>query len=107
MTARGGDLRGEPTAEGEAEQGDFRLRQGFEKVEIEVHEVVHRVETLRARRIAEAGMRGGDDLGAAAQQIQEARGRIDRLHAMQGQDGLAGAAAHDLQCDVTNLEPVR
>ena len=72
-----------------------------------MHQIVHRIEIGRAWGIAEAGMCRRDNLGTAREQIQELRSRVDRLHAVQGQDGLSRAAAQNLQCDVANPEPVR
>src|SRR5262245_18722521 len=50
------DLRGEPGAKRQAHQRQRPLRQGVQKTEIKVNEVVNRAEIRRPRRAAEAGV---------------------------------------------------
>ena len=60
-------------------------------------QVVDRLEIRRASRPAEAGVLGRDDLGVAAEQLQIARSRINRLRAVQEQERSTSAPAHDLE----------
>src|SRR3954453_189710 len=87
------DLGGEPAAEGQPQQCDLVVGQLVEHGEIKMDEVVDRVEIARALRIAEAGRRGGDDLGIAAEQVEKRRFRLDRIEPVQQQQGGATAAA--------------
>src|SRR3989441_10069156 len=107
MTARDGHFRREPAPEGQSDEGHLLVRQRLEDVKIEMHEIVHRLEPRRARRPAEAGVRGRDDLGVAAEQRQKARPRIDRLRAVQEQDRSTGASAHELQFHTRDRQPLR
>src|SRR5262245_61290306 len=107
MAALHRDFRGEPAPEGQPHHRDFLVGQRLEDVEIEVHEIVHGLEIPGALRVAESGMRRGDDLGAPAEQIEKRRPRVDALHAVQEQHRPAGAPAHHLQLDASDRHPLR
>src|SRR6266478_4024083 len=94
-----GQLGREPAAEREAHQRRLLVRQRVEKIQVEVDEVVDRLEVRRARGSPEAGVRGGDDLGMTAEHFQKWGSRIDGLRAMQEQHRPAGAAAQYFQVD--------
>src|SRR2546427_821856 len=107
MTALDGHFRREPAPEGQPDERHLLVRQSLEDVQIEVRQIVDRLEARRARRPAEARVRGSDDLGVAAEQLQEACPRIDGLHAVQEQDRPAGAPAHDLQLHARDRQPLQ
>src|SRR2546425_9688415 len=107
MTALDGHFCREPAPEGQPDERHLLVRQSLEDVQIEVRQIVHRLEPRRARRPAEARVRGSDDLGVPAEQLQEARPRIDGLHAVQEQDRPAGAPAHDLQLHARDRQPLQ
>src|SRR5215468_800883 len=71
-----------------------------------MHEVVHGLEIVGARRPTEARMRGRQHLGAPAEQPEEWRPRVDVLRAVQEQQRAAGPAADDLQVDACDGQPL-
>ena len=80
------------------------MRQRLEHVEIEVHEIVDRVEAVRPRGMAEAGVRGRDDLRVPAEPIQKRRLRVDVLEAVEQQHRPAGASAQHLELDAADRQ---
>jgi len=101
------DLGGEPAAEGESHQRDLRIRQTVEDVQVEMDEVGDGLEVRRAWRMAEAGVGRRDDLGAPAEEIEEACARVDVLHAVQEQHGMARAPAHHFELDPPGRQSLR
>jgi hypothetical protein len=61
------DFRREPAAKGQAHDVDLSVGQVVQDVEIEVHQVVHRVKIVGACRMAKAGMGRGNNLRLTAQ----------------------------------------
>src|SRR5262250_2154125 len=74
-----------------------RRVEDVEDLEIEMDEVVDRLEIGRARRPPEAGMRGRDDLGVLPEHVQKRRPRIDVLPSVQEQHRPPNAAAQHFQ----------
>ena len=64
-----------------------------------MHEVADGVEVRRPRGAAEAGVRRGDDLGVAAEEIDKGRARIDVLEPVEEQERPARAAPQDLEIE--------
>src|SRR6185295_813371 len=64
----------------------------------------HRVEAVWPPRMAEAGMRGRDDLRVSTEPIQERRPRIDVLEAVEQQHRPAGASAQHLELDAADRQ---
>ena len=100
------DLRRQPAAEGQPEQCDPLVGQFVEDGEIEMHQIVDRVEIGRPPGVAEPGRGRGDDLGIAAEQVEERRLRVHRVHAVQQEDGRAGAVTQHLQLDPVDGHPL-
>ncbi len=82
MAARRSHLGSEPAAEGEAEQRQPLARQRIEQGEMEMHQVVDRVEILRPRRVTEPGSRRGDDFDMPPQKIEKRRFGVDGIEAV-------------------------
>ena len=100
------DLGGNPAAERKADHRDL-AGQRVEHLAIEMHEVVHRVEILRPRRIAEARMRRRYDFAVFGEQIEKRRLGADRVDAMDQQDGPPASLAQHFEIDVAGSQLVR
>ena len=74
-------------------------RQGVEKAEIEMNEVVHRAEIRGTRRAAEAGVRRCDELCVTSEQLDDGQPWIDVLKTVKQQQRIARAAAQDFELD--------
>ena len=85
VAARDRDLGRQPAAERQPDQRDPLERQLVEQRQIEMHEIIDRVEIGRPLRVAEARRGRRDDLGLAAEQVEKPRVRMDRVHAVQQQ----------------------
>src|SRR5207245_2880813 len=100
------DFGGDPATERKADHRDL-AGQRVEHLAIEMHEVVHRVEILRKRRIAKAGMRRRDNFAMLGEQIEKRRLDADRVDAVDEQDGPPASPAQYLEIERPNREPVR
>jgi len=98
-----GDLGGEPSAEGKAQKRHLVIGQLVEHGEVEMDEVVDRVEVRRAFGVAEAGRGGGDELSLLAEQVEKRRLRMHGVEAVQQQQRRAAAAAQYLQLDPVHI----
>src|SRR5712691_4000949 len=107
MAACRANLRGEPTAEGEPEQRHLVVRQRVESCEIEMHQVIDRIEILGSRRMAEPGMCRDDELAVAAEKIEKGRLGIDRVEAVQYEDRTPLAPTQHFELDPVDRQPVR
>src|SRR6516165_9906508 len=106
MAARRRDLRGEPAAEREAEQGDLVAQQRVECGEVEMYQIVDRVEILGPRRLPEARGGGRDYLALPAEQIEKRCRGVDRIEAVQHQDRTPGAASQHFKLDPLHRQPL-
>ena len=105
--ARGdGDLGRDPAAERQSDHVDFSAREVVEQRQVEAHEVVHRVEILGPRRMAETGRGGRDHLGMAAEQIEKRRLWRHAVHAVDQQKGPAAPAPQLFQLDAVDLDHI-
>jgi len=106
MAASDRNLRCEPAAERKPDECHLLVRQRIQHFEVEMHEVIDRVEVLRPRRLPKPWSRWRYDLAVAAQQLEEPSVGINGLKAMQQQDRAAGAAAHGFELDLPDLQPL-
>jgi hypothetical protein len=81
-------LGGNPAAERKTYHHGV-VGQPVEHLAVELHEVVHRVEILRQRRLAEPGMRWGNDLAVLGQLVDKRRLPTHRVDPVDEQDRLA------------------
>src|SRR6266849_5360403 len=107
MAACRADLRGEPAAEGEPEQRHLVARQRVESGEIEMHQVIDRIEILGSRGLAEPGMRRDDELAIATEKNENGRLGIDRIEAVQYQDRTPLATTQHFELDPLQSQPLR
>lgn len=78
----GRDLGGDPAAERKADQGRAFGRNRVEHAQIDMNEIVHRIEITRARRVAEPRVRRGNDFPMFSEQIEKSRPRADVVDAV-------------------------
>src|SRR5262249_50884014 len=76
-----------------------------EDCEVEVHEVIDRVEILGPGRMAKAWRGRCRDLAMAAEKIEKDRLGTDCVEAVQGQDRAPDAAAHHFELDPLYPQP--
>src|SRR5215469_13032907 len=99
--AGGGDLRGDPAAEREADQCRF-TGQRVEHLAVEMDEIVHRVEIGRPRRVPETRSRRCYDLAMLGQTVEKRGVRRDRVDAVDQQDWPSPAAPQHLDLAKAN-----
>src|SRR5207237_9598170 len=73
VAARNRELRRQPAAERKADQRRLLPRQVFENLQVEMHEVVYRVEILGPRGMAKARSGRCDHLALPGEKIDKAR----------------------------------
>src|SRR5262249_42382720 len=106
MAARRGDFGSEPAAKREPNQSDLSGGQHIKRGEIEMHQVVNRVEILVPRRVAKAGGRGCNNLAVASEQLEKRRLPIDCLKTVEQEDRVTRAATQNFEFDSVHRQPL-
>src|SRR5262245_35777903 len=101
-----GNLGSQPAPEREAHQRHRLVGPGAEDLQVEVHEIVDRLEVRGPRRIAEARMRRRDDLHVPAEEVEERRVVGNGLEAVQEEQRPAFPPAHDLQFEIADGQTI-
>jgi len=76
-----------------------------QEIEIEVGQVVHRVEAVDLRRVAVPRMRGRDDAAVSRQRLEHRRVGIEALLAVEPEDRTTVTALDDLEPHVAHGHP--
>ncbi len=97
-----GHLGRDPSTERGADHHHVAQIARGQQVEVEIGEIVDRVDAVNVRRMTEAGMRRGKHLAVRGQQVQKGVVRPEALFAVKPEEWLAPPALDVLEGDVGN-----
>src|SRR6185312_7080340 len=87
----------DPAAEGQPDNSDPLGGNGIKHIQVEIHQIVHRIKIIRPFGCTESGMGRCDHFPMFGQAIHKRRKRTDRIDPMDQQDRCALPAAQDLK----------